>query len=75
MPILRTAHGREIVAICPTRDEARPSVNATGGGDEIKRAGARGGISYCHGDIVAELRLTASPKCVFYFFFLACVSD
>ena len=58
------------MAVLATPEEAKARVNAARADHHEKRAGARGSISYCHGDIVAESRLTASPKCVFYFFFL-----
>ena len=58
------------MAVLATPEEAKASVNAARADHHVKRAGARGSISYCHGDIVAESRLTASPKCVFYLFFL-----
>ena len=58
------------MAVLATPEEAVASVNAARADHHEKRTGARGSISYCHGGIVAQLRLTASPKCVFYFFFL-----
>ena len=63
------------MAVLATPEEAKASVNAARADHHEKRAGARGSISCCHVGIVAQLRLTASPKCVFYFFFLTCVSD
>jgi len=63
------------MAVMAAPEKAVASVNAARAHHQEKRTGARGGISYCHVGIVAQLRLTASPKCVFYFFFFTRVSD
>ena len=64
MAKLTPPHRGQFVAIRATRNEATPCVNATGGSDEVKRAGGSGIFS--HAGSIPQPSLTAS---LFLFFF------
>ena len=67
MAKLTPAHRGQFVAICATRNEATPRVNAAGGSDEVKRAGGSGIFS--HAGSIPQSSLTAR---LFLFFFFSC---
>jgi hypothetical protein len=67
MAKLTPAHMGQFVAICATRNEATPRVNAAGGSDEVKRAGGSGIFS--HAGSIPQSSLTAR---LFLFFFFSC---
>ena len=67
MAKLTPPHRGQFVAIRATRNEATPRMNAAGGSDEVKRTD--GSVIFSHVGSIPQSSLTASLKCVFYFFF------